>query len=176
MVALFFVVIEFQLTESQNTMATEEANRRQKFNEENGLKSRNRAPSKGKKAYDNHILGAKAEVAVAAYLGATEYLFLDKAPVRNSCDIPGIDIKCRSKHNYDLLVQLDDSLEKIYVLVTIEKDTTRIHGWIPGAEVPLVGIVKEFVPRRPCYAIPQSKLLSMESLKENYQPEKWIAK
>jgi hypothetical protein len=118
-----------------------------------------------------HLLGAAAEVAVAHYLGAEKYLFTNEAPIRGSCDLPGLDIKCRSRHYYDLLVQLDDDLDKIFVLVTIENNKTYMHGFIPGFLVPTHGEVREFVPGRPCYAVPQSSLRPMEMLKESYDPE-----
>ena len=163
-------MVEFLFTDEQRARATAEGDRRQAFNERRGMKGRNMAPGKGAAAQRMHQLGAAAEVAVAAYLGAEELLFLDESPVRGSCDLPGIDVKCRSNHKYDLLVQLEDDLTKTYVLVTIQDKKTYIHGFIPGFEVPAVGVVKEFVPRRPCYAIPQSSLRPMELLKKTYRP------
>jgi hypothetical protein len=164
-------VVEFLFTDEQRTMAEAEGARRQAFNEAKGIRGRNRAPRRGVTAERMHQLGAAAEVAVAAYLGAEEYLFLDESPVRGSCDLPGIDVKCRSNHTYDLLVQLDDDLNKTYVLVTIQDKKTYIHGFIPGIEVPAVAAIKEFVPKRPCYAVPQSSLRSMDLLKKTYKPE-----
>jgi hypothetical protein len=163
-------VVEFFFTDEQRTRAKAEGDRRQTFNEQRGTRGRNKAPGKGAAAQAMHQLGAAAEVAVAAFLDAEDYLFLDESPVRGSCDLPGIDVKCRSNHTYDLLVQLDDDLSKTYVLVTIQNKRTYIHGFIPGIEVPAVGVVKEFVPKRPCYAIPQSSLKSMDLLKKIYKP------
>lgn len=145
--------------------------RRQTSNEKKGLRGRNNAPKRGQRAQDMHLLGAAAEVAVAAYLDAEKYLFLDERPVRGSCDLPGLDIKCRSRHHFDLLVQLDDNLNKTFVLVTIEKGTTYIHGFIDGYQVPNAAKIKEYVPGRACYAVPQSKLKPIEMLRDSYDPE-----
>ena len=163
-------MVEFLFTDEQRDLAQAEGERRQAFNEQRGIRGRNRAPRRGVTAQAMHRLGAAAEVAVAVYLEAEEYLFLDESPVRGSCDLPGIDVKCRSNHTYDLLVQLDDDLNKTYVLVTIQDRKTYIHGFIPGIEVPAVAVVKEFVPKRPCYAVPQSSLKSMDLLKKIYKP------
>ena len=163
-------MVEFLFTDEQRDLAQAEGERRQAFNEQRGIRGRNRAPRRGVTAQAMHRLGAAAEVAVAVYLEAEEYLFLDESPVRGSCDLPGIDVKCRSNHTYDLLVQLADDLNKTYVLVTIQDRKTYIHGFIPGIEVPAVAVVKEFVPKRPCYAVPQSSLKSMDLLKKIYKP------
>ncbi len=164
-------MIEFKFTESQREEAIREGTRRQSYNENRRLGGRNKAPEKGRAAQDMHLLGAAAEVAVAVYLGAEKYLFIDESPVRGSCDIPGIDVKCRARHYYDLLVQIDDNLDKTFVLVTIENGKTYLHGFIEGFEVPTLGTIREFVPGRPCYAVPQSKLKPIEMLKNSYDPE-----
>lgn len=164
-------MIEFKFTDEQRAKALAEGMRRQSFNEQRNVRGRNRAPDRGDAAQQMHLLGAAAELAVAYYLGAEQHLYLDQSPVRGSCDLPGIDVKCRSRHNYDLLVQLDDDLTKTYVLVTIENQKTRIHGYIPGIEVPAVGTVREFVPRRPCYVVPRSALRHIDILKACYHPQ-----
>lgn len=164
-------MVEFKFTPEQRAKALTEGARRQSFNERRSMKGRNRAPERGGAAQQMHLLGAAAELAVAAYLDAEEYLYLDQSPVRGSCDLPGIDVKCRSRHNYDLLVQLDDDLSKTYVLVTIEDQKTYIHGYISGLEVPTAGQVREFVPNRPCYVVPQSALKPIGTLKTYYCPQ-----
>jgi hypothetical protein len=113
-------------------------------------------------------MGAGAELAVASYMGLERYLYADKTPVRDSCDLPGIDVKCRSRHYYDLLLHLDDVPSKTFVLVTIENRKTFIHGWIRGHEGMRQDLVKEYAKGRLCYAVPQSMLYPMEQLKVMY--------
>jgi hypothetical protein len=170
--SFFCCVVEFKFTEAQRELAVREGIRRQSYNEKKGLRGRGGAPHRGRAAKDLHLIGAAAEVAVAVYLEAEKYLFLDEAPVRGSCDLPGLDIKCRSRHYYDLLVQLDDNLDKTFVLVTIESGITYMHGFIHGLEVPTLGTIREFVPGRRSYAIPQSELKPMEMLKDSYDADK----
>lgn len=165
-------MVEFQFSQSQREVAIREGQRRQSYNEEKGFRGRNKAPERGQTAKDMHLLGAAAEVAVATYLGAEKYLFAEKSPVRGSCDLPGIDVKCRARHYYDLLVQIDDNLDKTFVLVTIEKGKTYLHGFIKGSEVPTKGTIREFIPGRPCYAVNQSKLKPIEMLKDSYDADK----
>ena len=159
-----FFVVEFFFTPSQRLRALEEARRRQESNQRLGRKGRNNGPEKGPQALEKHKIGAGAELAVAAYLGLEEFVFKDTNPVRGSSDLPGgIDVKCRPCHNWDLLVQLDDDLDKTYVLVTIQNRRIFIHGWIHGSMIPRE-CVKEYSPGRPCYSIPQSLLKPIEDL------------
>lgn len=139
--------------------------RRQTQNQAKGLKGRNRAPVAGSQAQDMHLIGAAGEMAVAVYLGLESCLYLDEDPVRGSCDLPGIDVKTRSRHWHDLLIQLDDIPDKIFVLVTIENRKTIIHGWIKGKDGMKKEWIRTFQQGRPCYAVPRSKLNPIEDLK-----------
>lgn len=158
-------MVEFVFTNDQRARAYQEGLRRQQFNETKNFRGRNKAPTRGKRAQQMHLLGAAAEMAVAAYLGLEDHLYLQEKPVRGSCDLPGIDVKCRSKHNYDLLIQLDDTPDKNFVLVTIDDNKTIIHGWISGHEGMKKEWIKEFVPGRACYAVPQENLHPLEGLR-----------
>jgi hypothetical protein len=164
-------MVEFRFSDEQRARAMAEGHRRQSFNEARNTRGRNKGPATGAEAERIHLLGAAAEVAVACYLEAEEHLFLETSPVRGSCDLPGIDVKCGSKHSHNLLVQLDDNFDKIFVLVTIENRKTFLHGFLPGHEIPARGTVREPVPGRPCYFIEKKKLLPMKQLKATYLPE-----
>jgi len=146
-------------------LANAEACRRQQENEAKGLRGRNKAPNRGEKALKLHQLGCIGEVAVAEYLGLQEHLFSAETAIRGSADLPGsIEVKTRSKHNYDLLVQFSDDPSKIFVLATHEGgDTTQIWGWILGSHAMKKKWVREFVPGRRCYAVPQSALNPIEA-------------
>lgn len=158
--------INIQLTDEQFAMAEAEANRRQQYNEQKRYKGRNRAPETGERALQMHRLGCIGEVAVAYYLELEDYLFRDGAPLSGSADLPGkIEVKTRSNHRYELLVQLDDSPGKVFVLVTHAEGTTRIVGWILGRHAMRKEWIREFVRGRPCYAVPQNQLRPIEELK-----------
>jgi hypothetical protein len=104
--------ITFTFTDEERRAAMEEGARRQRVNEEKGLRGRNNGPRFGKKALDVHLLGAAGEMAVASYLGLKHELFKETEAKRGSCDLPGIDVKTRSKHCRDLIVQKRESPDK----------------------------------------------------------------
>lgn len=159
------MAIQINLTKDQVATAEKEAMRRQSYNEKMGYSGRNKAPKTGSKALEMHRLGCLGEVAVAWHLGLQDFLFADKFPVPGSADLPGkIEVKTRSKHGRDLLIQLDDDPSKVYILVTCEQYDICIVGWINGYDAMRRDWIREFIRGRPCYAVPQSKLHSMASL------------
>jgi hypothetical protein len=156
--------IEFVFTDEERQLAMEEGLRRQGFNESKGLRGRNGGAWKGSKALDIHLLGAAGEVAVASYLGLKHELFKDKEARRDSDDLPGIDVKTRSKHSYDLLVQKKSNPDRKYVLVTIENQRTLLHGWCYGKEAMKDEFWADPARGRPAYFVDKASLRSMETL------------
>lgn len=142
----------------------EEGMRRQAVNEAKGLRGRNRGPRFGQKALDVHLLGAAGEMAVASYLGLKEYLYREAEAKRGSDDLPGIDVKTRSKHSYDLIVQKNENPEKKFVLVTIESQKTLIHGWCYGHEAMQAQYWADPARGRPAYFVSKEHLRPMETL------------
>lgn len=161
-------MIEITLNPEKLALANAEAFRRQQQNEAKGLRGRNKAPDRGEKALKLHQLGCIGEVAVAEFLGVQEHLFTAKKAIRGSADLPGnIEVKTRSKHNYDLLIQFSDDPDKIFVLVTHEGgDITQIWGWIRGCDAMKKEWVREFVRGRRCYAVPQTALNPVSTIEE----------
>ena len=157
--------IEFTFSPEERRQAMEEGMRRQATNEAKGLRGRNNGPRFGDKALQVHLLGAAGEVAVASYLGLKHELFKEKEARRGSDDLPGIDVKTRSKSHYDLIVQKHENLSKKFVLVTIENQNTLLHGWCYGSEAMDERYWADPARGRPAYFVPQSELRSMESLK-----------
>jgi hypothetical protein len=166
-----------KLSEEELLAARAEATRRQEQNESRGLKGRNKAPNKGAKAIEMHVLGCIGEIAVAKYLDLEEHVFQSRSPDRNSADLPGnIEVKTRPKHHYDLLIQLDDNPEKIFVLVTSESpEEPRLVGWIYGEDAMKAHFVREYVRGRPCYSVPASKLNPVSTLQPREQSEALFA-
>jgi hypothetical protein len=165
-VVLFFMPtpIEFVFSDEERQQAMEEGLRRQGFNESKGLRGRNGGAWQGSKALDIHLLGAAGEVAVASYLGLKHELFKDKEARRDSDDLPGIDVKTRSKHSYDLLVQKKSNPDRKYVLVTIENQRTLLHGWCYGKEAMKDEFWADPARGRPAYFVDKASLRSMETL------------
>lgn len=145
----------------------EEGKRRQRVNEQRGLRGRNRGPRYGDKALEVHLLGAAGEMAVASYLGLKHELYKEKEARRGSCDLPGIDVKTRSKHCRDLIVQKHEDPLKKFVLVTIEDRSTLIHGWCYGMEAMKEKFWSDPARGRPAYFVPQDQLKPLSTIFSN---------
>ena len=156
--------ISFVFTPEERQAAMEEGMRRQSVNEAKRLRGRNGGASFGSRALDIHLLGAAGEMAVASHLGMKQFVYKEVEAKRGSCDLPGIDIKTRSKHQYDLIVQKNEPPEKKYVLVTIENKTTLIHGWIYGGEAMQEKFWADPARGRPAYFVPKEMLRCMSTL------------
>jgi hypothetical protein len=133
-------------------------------NEAKGLRGRNGGAWKGSKALDIHLLGAAGEMAVASHLGMKDFLYKETQAKKGSDDLPGIDIKTRSKHSYDLIVQRNESPDKKFVLVTIQDKTTLIHGWCYGRDAMKEEFWADPARGRPAYFVTKEHLRPMESL------------
>lgn len=156
----------FAFSEEDKAIVLVEAARRQRFNEKKGLKGRNGGPEEGEKALFAHKLGAAGELAVADYLHLREFLYQETEAVRGSFDLPpNIDVKTRSRHNYDLICQLDEKPGKILVLVTIQNKITLIHGWIKSEDAMREQWRKDPAGGRPAYFVPQSALFPLLDLR-----------
>jgi hypothetical protein len=142
-----------------------EAQRRQEVNRTNHALPRNGGPGADRAGYRAQLLGCAGEWAVAKHLGVTPAVFLDDAPIRGSADLPGrIDVKTRSRHNYDLIVQLDDTSDKRYVLVTIENKEVLIRGWIDAVDARLPHYHADPAGGRPAYFVPVAALNPIDTL------------
>ena len=161
--------IPFVFSEEERSLAMEEGMRRQGVNEAKGLRGRNGGAWKGSKALDIHLLGAAGEVAVASYLGMKEHLFKETEARRGSDDLPGIDVKTRSKTRYDLIVQKNEDVRKKFVLVTIENQKTFLHGWCYGHEAMQERFWADPARGRPAYFVTKEHLRPMESLNDEAQ-------
>ena len=156
--------ISFVFTPEEKQAAMEEGMRRQAVNEAKRLRGRNGGASFGSRALDIHLLGAAGEMAVASYLGMKHELYKEVEAKRGSDDLPGIDVKTRSKSRYDLIVQKNEDPSKKFVLVTIENQQTLLHGWCYGHEGMDARYWADPARGRPAYFVPQSALHPMETL------------
>ena len=134
------------------------------MNEAKRLRGRNGGASFGSKALDIHLLGAAGEMAVASYLGMKHELYKEVEAKRGSDDLPGIDVKTRSKSRYDLIVQKNEDPSKKFVLVTIENQQTLLHGWCYGHEGMDAQYWADPARGRPAYFVPKENLHPMETL------------
>jgi len=156
----------FGFSEEDKELVRAEALRRQRVNERKGLKGRNGGPADGNKALLFHKLGAAGELAVADYLHLREFLYQETEAKRGSFDLPpNIDVKTRSRHDYDLICQLDEKPGKTLVLVTIQNKITLLHGWIKSEDAMQEQWKKDPAHGRPAYFVPSSELHSLVDLR-----------
>lgn len=159
--------IQIFLTDEEKRQAVEEGLRRQTVNRKNNIKGRNGGPTTGKKSLDIDILGAVGEMAVAKYMDMKKDLYKEKEPIRGSSDLLyDIDVKTRSKHYYDLIVQKNENPNKKYILVTIENKIILIHGWIYASKAMDKKYWSDPARGRPAYFFPKNKLNHIETLKD----------
>lgn len=155
-------MVVIRLSEEEKNQVRTEACRRQSECEEMNLAGRNGGAAVGSLALQHHMYGAAGEMAVASYLGLKEHLFVGKFELY---DLPGkIDVKTRSRHWYDLIVQIDDKPGKNYWLVTIENKEIRIQGWLPWSECAKEEYAMTPNNRGKAYFVPKNKL---------YAPDTW---
>ena len=158
--------IVFHFNREDRALVRAEALRRQRVNEQKGLKGRNGGPADGSKALLFHQLGAAGELAVADFLHLRRFLYQETEAKRNSSDLPpNIDIKTRSRHSYDLICQLDERPGKILVLVTIQNKTTLLHGWMKSEDAMKEQWEKDPAGGRPAYFVPSCELHSLVDLR-----------
>jgi hypothetical protein len=93
-------------------------------------------------------------------------LYQEKEARRGSDDLPGIDVKTRSKHKYDLIVQKNESVDKKFVLVTIENKTILLHGWCYGKDAMKEAFWADPARNRPAYFVPKDQLRPIDTLNE----------
>lgn len=156
----------WKLSPSEKALAIAEGERRQRVNEAQQKMGRNNGPAIGVDAERIHILGAGGEMAVASYLGLKGFVFQESEATRGSYDLPpNIDVKTRSRHYYDLICLLDETPSKVLVLVTIQDQEIRLHGWLSAYEAKHPQWKREHVKGRPCYFVPKEVLHPMPLLK-----------
>jgi hypothetical protein len=103
-----------------------------------------------------HILGAAGELAVARVLG--RYWGGDIGSFKKADLGQSVQVRTRSKHEYDLIVRHDDNPDDAYVLVTGTHTRLRVHGWIYGSEARKDEWVQTHAGRPPAWFVPKSAL------------------
>lgn len=111
--------------------------------------------------WSEHIEGACGEMAVAKMLG----IFWDgSVNTWKANDLPGLQIRTRSKHDYELLVRPSDADETPWVLVTGRCPHYRIRGYLYGREAKRSEWLRDHGGRPPAYFVPHSHLRSVREL------------
>jgi len=111
--------------------------------------------------WSEHIEGACGEMAVAKHLG----IYWDgSVNTFHQCDLPGLQVRTRSRHDYDLIVRPSDRDDDIFVLVTGKCPHYTIHGWIAGRDAKKQEYEAAHGGRPTAYFVPRSALQCLSNL------------
>jgi hypothetical protein len=112
-----------------------------------------------------HIEGACGELALAKCCGM--YWAGSVNTYREGPDVghKTIQVKTRSRGDYELLVRPHDDDASAYVLVTGKLPTYCIHGWMFGAEAKREEWLQTHGGRPPAYFVPQAALWPISDLR-----------
>lgn len=111
--------------------------------------------------WSEHIEGACGEMAVAKLLG----IFWDgSVNTWKANDLPGLQVRTRSRHDYDLIVRPGDDDESTWVLITGRCPAYCVRGWIEGRNAKRPEWLANHAGRQPAYFVPANQLNPMDEL------------
>jgi hypothetical protein len=106
--------------------------------------------------WDNHVEGAGAELAVAKARGL---YWAAHVNVFSGPDVGrAVQVRLRTKHEYDLIIRETDANEHAFVLVTGRIPEFLVHGWIWGVEGKQAKWLEAYGNRPPAYFVPKTHL------------------
>ena len=111
--------------------------------------------------WSEHIEGACGELAVAKILGR---YWDGSVNTFKADDLPGLQIRTRSRHDYDLIVRPGDDDQAVWVLVTGRCPEYRVRGWINGAEAKRAEWLRNYGGRPAAYFVPAEQLRGIEEI------------
>jgi hypothetical protein len=114
--------------------------------------------------WDLHIAGAMGELCVARVLG----IYWDGAiDVFKKADLGAdIQVRTRSRHEYELIVRDDDDPSDRFVLVTGSCPHFIVRGYIRGEDAQVAEWRHTHGNREPAFFVPQSALLPITGLQK----------
>lgn len=111
--------------------------------------------------WSEHIEGACGELSLAKHLG----VYWDgSVNTFKKPDLPGIQVRTRSRDDYDLIVRKGDRDDEIFVLVTGRCPTYTIRGWILGGDAKLEKYKVAHGGRPEAFFVPQDALECLSNL------------
>lgn len=111
--------------------------------------------------WTEHCEGACGELAVAKALGR---YWDGSINTFSADDLPGLQIRTRSKHEYELIVRPQDSDDATWVLVTGVAPHYRVRGWLGGKDAKRDEWLRDYGNRPKAYFVPHEALRPIEEL------------
>jgi len=113
--------------------------------------------------WSEHIEGACGELVVAKALNC--YCSGSVNTFKLGGDLgSNIQVRTRSKHEYELIVRPSDRDDDVFVLVTGKSPCFVVRGWISGGSAKASEWKKAHGGRAEAYFVPHSSLLPMSQL------------
>jgi hypothetical protein len=112
--------------------------------------------------WSDHIEGACGELAFAK--AAHRYWTPTVNTFKTGGDVGIVQVRTRSRQDYQLLVRDDDADDAPFVLVRGRAPCYWVVGWIPGNEAKRTEWRKAYGGRPPAYFVPDEALFSMEDV------------
>ncbi len=120
--------------------------------------------------WNAHVEGACGELAVAKCMGR---FWSGTVNSFKEADITGgLQVRTRSKPEYELIVRENDNPEHVYVLVTGIAPRLNVVGWIQGGDARRPDWWKEYGGRAGAWFVPQAELQPMHRLQEKIPEER----
>lgn len=105
-----------------------------------------------------HLEGACGELAVAKALG--RYWDGSVNTFKKGGDVGAVQVRTRSKHEYELIVRQGDRDSDVFVLVTGVAPSYRVRGWLRGGDAKRPEWEKTHGDRPPAWFVPHAALKS----------------
>jgi len=111
-----------------------------------------------------HIEGAAGESAAAKVLD--RYWAAPVNTFGSGGDVGSLQVRTRSRHDYELIVRDKDRDEDAFILVTGAVPRFRVHGWLFGREAKQTQWRREHGGRSAAFFVPQDKLSPLFTLRK----------
>jgi len=118
--------------------------------------------------WTEHIEGACGELAVAKTLNT---YWNGSVDTFKENDLPGIQVRTRSSHTYDLIVRPEDDDLAYWVLVTGRCPKYVVRGYVTGEFAKQSRWLHEYGGRPAAYFVPQDQLQPISNLKTPNVPK-----
>jgi hypothetical protein len=111
--------------------------------------------------WNEHIEGACGEAALAKSLGLYWACHVNHF---KGDDLPGLQVRTRRRHDWDLIVRPNDDDDARWILVTGQCPAYRVHGWIFGRDAKRHEWLRNHAGRPPAYFVPAYELNAISEL------------
>lgn len=121
----------------------------------------------GETGWQVHIEGCCGELATAKALNI--YWNGSINTYKHGADVGSIQVRTRSKNDYDLIVRNNDKNEDTFILVVGQAPDYRVVGWIKGRDAKKEIYSKTYGNRPAAFFVPQAALHPIESLPDYFK-------